>query len=101
MKTKITFLASSLAVLALAVTLNMRADDSEGDGEKRVLRGEKEDNGWQHLALQHEAEGQFSDRELAQKINKLGRDGWEMVTVLNFNEEGTTKKTVYYFKKPL
>lgn len=96
---KTTLIASSVAILAMAVSLNIWADD-EDSTERRVLRGEKDD-GWQHLALQHTAEGQFSDRELAEKINKLGRDGWEMVTVLNFDEEGTTKKTVYYFKKPL
>lgn len=56
--------------------------------------------GWQHLALTHMI-GETPRAELARNINKLGREGWEMVSVGNIIESGTTTKTIFYFKKPL
>jgi len=55
---------------------------------------------WQHLALTHPL-GDAPKSELARSINKLGREGWELVSVANIAESGTTTKTVFYFKKPL
>ena len=55
---------------------------------------------WQHLALTNVI-GQTPKSELARNINKLGREGWEMVSVGNIVESGTTTKTIFYFKKPL
>jgi len=54
-------------------------------------------NSWRHLAL---ASKDQDDAQLAQQINKLGSDGWELVDVENFVAAGETIKTVYYFKKP-
>jgi hypothetical protein len=56
--------------------------------------------GWQHLALTNTI-GETPMNELAGNINKLGREGWEMVSVGNVIESGTTTKTIFYFKKPL
>jgi hypothetical protein len=55
---------------------------------------------WQHLALTHVI-GETPQNELARSINKLGQEGWELVSVANVSESGTTTKTVFYFKKPL
>lgn len=55
---------------------------------------------WEHLALTSDGDGDVSDPELAARIVRLGADGWELVTVLNFAKDGTTTKTVYYFKRP-
>ena len=55
---------------------------------------------WQHCALTHVI-GEMPQNELARSINKLGREGWELVSVANIAESGTTTKTVFYFKKPL
>ncbi|MGI9474396.1 MAG: hypothetical protein ACR2NZ_22850 [Rubripirellula sp.] len=52
---------------------------------------------WRHLALADE--GMEAD-DLAQQINQLGADGWQLVDVENFASKGETVKTVYYFKRP-
>mgnify|MGYP006908251689 CR=1 FL=1 len=56
---------------------------------------------WEHLALTHELKGGQSNAEVAREIIRLGREGWELVSVANFQENGTTTKTAYYFKRPL
>ncbi len=62
---------------------------------------------WQHLALSEKVGiGQVrsqdgSDAELSKTIVRLGQEGWELVCVANFSDSGTTRKTVYYFKRPL
>ena len=56
--------------------------------------------GWQHLSLTNTI-SETPKSELARSINKLGREGWEMVSVGNIIESGTTTKTVFYFKRPL
>ena len=61
---------------------------------------EPQTKSWQHLALTNVI-GQTPNSELARNINKLGREGWEMVSVGNIVESGTTTKTIFYFKKPL
>ncbi len=53
---------------------------------------------WQHLALMQKNSGPES--ELGAQINRLGREGWELVCVTPFVEDGTTMRTVYYFKRP-
>lgn len=55
---------------------------------------------WEHLALTNVI-GETPKNELASSINKLGREGWELVNVGNTTESGTTTKTVFYFKRPL
>jgi hypothetical protein len=55
---------------------------------------------WQHLALA-QVIGETPKSELARSINKLGREGWELVSVEGVTESGSTTQTVFYFKKPL
>ena len=52
---------------------------------------------WKHLALTSDGEEHAT---LAQQINRLGNEGWELVDVENFVSAGETTKTVYFFKKP-
>jgi hypothetical protein len=54
---------------------------------------------WQHLALTHDAKQGATDQPLGRQINQLGRDGWELVDVETVTQEGTTVRTVFYFKR--
>ena len=74
--------------------MGVLAEDQREDGIKPSATG------WQHLSLTHTI-GDTPKSELEKSINKLGREGWELVSVENITESGTTTKTVFYFKKPL
>ena len=55
---------------------------------------------WEHCALTNVI-SETPQNELASSINKLGREGWELISVGSIAESGTTNKTVFYFKRPL
>mgnify|MGYP001113944527 CR=1 FL=1 len=55
---------------------------------------------WEHCALTNVI-SETPQNELASSINKLGREGWELISVGSITESGTTTKTVFYFKRPL
>lgn len=75
--------------ICVAVTAHLWAQSSDSAADSV---------GWQHLALtQVTADGMSAD--LSRQINQLGNDGWELVDVENFAEEGTTVKSVYFFKR--
>ena len=82
-------------ILAIAVAftvLGLRAADND-DTRPAIQQ-------WQHLAFETLPQDATSDPAVSEKIVSLGNEGWELVTVLNFHREGTTNRTVYYFKKP-
>jgi hypothetical protein len=56
---------------------------------------------WQYLALTHNVGPGSANDDLGRNITKLGKEAWELVSVENFTESGTTTKTVFYFKKKL
>jgi hypothetical protein len=95
MKTRIHLRSLIIAVATVALMLAPVSYAAETDQPKapRVP--------WEHLALTHDLHGKMSDAELAKTIMKLGREGWELVSVTNFTENGTTTKTTYYFKRRL
>ncbi|MGI9244319.1 MAG: hypothetical protein ACR2RV_26205 [Verrucomicrobiales bacterium] len=89
-------LAATLAIaFCIALTLDLWSQDNAGHEPAATQQS------WQHLALAHPSDKEWNDKELAQQINRLGREGWEMFNVLNFSKDGTTKNTIYYFKKPM
>ena len=54
---------------------------------------------WQYLALKAKYEPDSPTAEVGRNITKLGREGWELVSVENHTTSGTTTRTVYYFKR--
>ncbi len=92
-KTRIVLLGVMI-VLFIVITMQVSAEDQRKDETKASAKM------WQHLALTNTI-GDTPKSELGRSINKLGREGWELVSVGNINESGTTTKTVFYFKKPL
>lgn len=79
-----------LLVLSLVV-VPMGAEDSPETAPQKPP-------GWEHLAFTHRP-AQAKAKPGA-KINQLGREGWELVTVTESDRPGH-EKTVYYFKRPL
>ncbi|MBT7909983.1 MAG: DUF4177 domain-containing protein, partial [Verrucomicrobia bacterium] len=42
---------------------------------------------------------EFGNKEFANKINQLGKDGWQLVDVESSMKDGTTSKRIYFFKR--
>ena len=55
---------------------------------------------WEHLAFEHAGASIKGDPELAQQINRLGNEGWELVDVEMTSEAGTTRGKTFFFKRP-
>lgn len=55
---------------------------------------------WEHLAITSKNANIQEDKNLAQQINRVGNDGWELVNVTAVQKNGTTEKMVFCFKRP-
>ena len=92
-KTRI-LLYSAAVLLCTVIAMQVLAQDWSEEQVKPSATG------WQHLALTNVI-GETPQNELAGNINRFGKEGWELVSVGNITESGTTTKTIFYFKKPL
>jgi len=93
-KSRILLYGIMILLLCTIIAVQVLAQDRSRDKMKPSTTG------WQHLSLTYTI-GETPKTELAGSINKLGREGWEMVSVGDIIESGTTTKTVFYFKRPL
>lgn len=93
-KSKIRLYGITILLLCTIIVMQVLAQEQNRDEMKPATTG------WQHLAFTYTI-SETPKAELAGNINKLGREGWEMVSVGNIIESGTTTKTIFYFKKPL
>lgn len=93
MMTKTILYCLAIAGLAVVLAANLPAQNSNSQPGSAAPRQ------WQHLALPHEGKSITGDRELAEKINQLGSDGWELVDVETMTDSGITVKTVFFFKR--
>ena len=83
-----------MILLCTVIAMQVLAQGNSGEQVKPSIKQ------WQHLALTNVI-GETQKSEFASNIKRLGREGWELVSVGNISESGTTTKTVFYFKKPL
>ena len=91
-------LAVSILILICLGIAGTAAVFAQGRQDRPAARGGRGQH-WHHLALQHDLTKGIADAELTQQINQLGRDGWELVDVETFTRDGTTQKTVFFFKR--
>lgn len=54
---------------------------------------------WEHLAMGVDTQNGVGEQDTGAQIIRLGNDGWELVDVENVVKDGTTTKTVYFFKR--
>lgn len=88
-----TLLLALIVLVCTMIAMQAFAENQKSEGRPSTIT-------WQHLALTNVI-SETPKSELAANINKLGREGWELVCVDGIEESGTTTKTVFYFKKPL
>ena len=91
MKSRFSFVLVTCCALLIAAAFAFTASGNQQDNEKE---GRPQ---WEHLALPHGAD---LAGDLSRQINRLGNEGWQLVCVTAIAKEGTTEKTVYYFKRP-
>ena len=53
---------------------------------------------WIHLAFPSPDNDEFGNKGFANKINQLGKDGWQLVDVESLIKKCTTSKRICYFK---
>ena len=87
--------ACIIVSVGAVVGANVVAADHDKDNVK--VGGIK----WQYLALTHNIVDNPPSNSLGKQITTLGQEHWELVSVENFSESGTTVKTVFYFKRPI
>ena len=79
-----------LVLAGLVGTVAVGADDDAPATKPR----------WEHIAMTHDGAQVNNSPDLSKQIIRLGNEGWELVTVTTIVKEGTTEKTVFYFKRP-
>lgn len=84
----ILFLTLTVAVLAYAASVQ---DEETATSPKSP---------WEHCALTHNSAIVGGDGELSANIIRMGNEGWELVNVSTVVKDGTTVKTIFYFKRP-
>ena len=90
---KLFFPCVCLVLLAAAATATLWAAPTRSDSKAPTTIQ------WKFASLKVASD--TPDNELGRQILKMGRDGWELVSVENFIKDGTTTHTAYYFKHPL
>lgn len=57
--------------------------------------------GWEYKTFPSPVSGgRFDQEKLDDSLNRLGADGWELVTVSCFQHEGETTMLVHHLRRP-
>ena len=91
MKTRMLLICGVICICAIVAAKVLAVDGGSAASAEK----------WQYLAFKSKIEPDSPTAEAGRTITKLGKEGWELVTVENHCESGTTTKTVYYFKRRL
>ena len=87
------FLIAAVVCLGLFAVSRLPAQLAEPPAKKPAAPK------WQHLALTHELSSDPRKKKLTEQIHKVEREGWELVDVESVDKDGTTVKSVFYFKR--
>jgi hypothetical protein len=92
MKSKVihTLLALSIGTAAFVASAQPESKPGAASTVKR----------WECAALTHDGAEVLGDEKLSAKIIEMGNEGWELVSVSTIVKNGTTTKTIFYFKRP-
>ena len=88
-RTRFALFVTCILLAIGAVSYSARATDDEHEPEVAT---------WQHLALPHNSP--ILTKSLSQQINRLGNEGWELVSVSPIDSNGSTTRLIFYFKRP-
>ena len=91
MKTRMLLICGVICICAIVAAKVWAADGGNNPSADK----------WQYLAFKSKIEPDSPTAEAGKTITKLGKEGWELVSVDSHSEAGTTTKTVYYFKRRL
>ena len=91
---KKTTLFSIVGVLTLALAASLWAQETKNTTTESGIKK------WQHLAFEQAGNIITGDPKLAKKINQLGNEGWELVNVETMVRNGSTYKSIFFFKRP-
>ena len=92
MRTRMLVLCFVMCVCVVIVATALAAEAEKDEPKAPIPK-------WQHLALTHQLDGGAPKGALGRQITKLGKEGWELVSVANVSKAGTTTKTVFYLKR--
>jgi hypothetical protein len=87
-------MVATLALFLSASSITSASKPSAPQGKSAQVQ-------WEHLAFTHDLKSAQTNADVAREIVRLGKEGWELVSVANFTESGTTTRTTYYFKRRL
>ncbi len=88
-----TIILLAMICLGLFLTTHLSAQNADqGVSSNGIVR-------WEHMAVPRDIGTGIADAAFSRQIVQFGNDGWELVDVESVDKDGTTTKTIYFFKR--